>query len=244
MTKLLTESDLLDIIECVDELITALDGTNEEMHRDNSTKMCETWDHLNDHLAPPAVVKALAQEVIRLRRREVELENHAEKGWTWAGKLADDRTEQEARAEAAEADNRNYSELLSYHIERQTKAEAELKVIKGREKQVSEQKPFMYGIMTANGDAHFEDFCVSSDPGLLEDVIWEWNNTLADNEPKNRVVALFTRPSPAINLAELVPDIPSEEDAVDLILSGRRDDFVSGCTWFRAAILRNIAGAK
>lgn len=50
----------------------------------------------------------------------------------------------------------------------------------------------MYGIMTANGDAHFEDFCVSSDPGLLEDVIWEWNNGLADNEPKSQVVALYT----------------------------------------------------
>lgn len=64
------------------------------------------------------------------------------------------------------------------------------------EKQASEQKPFMYGIMTANGDAHFEDFCVSSDPALLEDEIWEWNNTLADNEPKNCVVALYTRPTP------------------------------------------------
>ena len=60
------------------------------------------------------------------------------------------------------------------------------------EKQASDQKPFMYGIMTANGDAHFEDFCVSSDPGLLEDVIWEWNNGLADNEPKSQVVALYT----------------------------------------------------
>lgn len=60
------------------------------------------------------------------------------------------------------------------------------------EKQANDQKPFMYGIMTANGDAHFEDFCVSSDPGLLEDVIWEWNNGLADNEPKSQVVALYT----------------------------------------------------
>lgn len=68
------------------------------------------------------------------------------------------------------------------------------------EKINSEEKPFMYGIMTANGDAHFDDFCVSPDPGLLEDEIWEWNNGLADNEPKNRVVALYTRPTPAIDL--------------------------------------------
>lgn len=66
-----------------------------------------------------------------------------------------------------------------------------------------EQKPFMYAIMTANGDAHFEDFCVSSDPGLLEDEIWEWNNGLADNEPKNQVVPLFTRPAPALSLSAL-----------------------------------------
>lgn len=64
------------------------------------------------------------------------------------------------------------------------------------EKQAGEQKPFMYGIMTANGDPHFEEFCVSSDPALLEDEIWEWNNSLADNEPKNRVVALYTRLTP------------------------------------------------
>jgi len=67
MTKNFTEVELLEIISCADELITALDGTNEDLHRDNSTKMCETWDHLNDHLAPPAVVKALAQELLAAR---------------------------------------------------------------------------------------------------------------------------------------------------------------------------------
>lgn len=67
MTKNFTEVELLEIISCADELITALDGTNEDLHRDNSTKMCETWDHLNDNLAPPAVVKALAQELLAAR---------------------------------------------------------------------------------------------------------------------------------------------------------------------------------
>lgn len=106
------------------------------------------------------------------------------------------------------------------------------------EKQASEQKPFMYGIMTASGDAHFEDFCVSSDPGLLEDVIWEWNNTMADNEPKNRVVALFTRPAPAINLAELVPErkpVPESGSSFESAIN-----WCEGFNACRAAILRNI----
>lgn len=123
------------------------------------------------------------------------------------------------------------------------------------EKQANDQKPFMYGIMTANGDAHFEDFCVSSDPGLLEDVIWEWNNTLADNEPKNRVVALFTRTAPAINLAELVPERMTPEDVRwHLKLSDHDDgpacridhaEEIGAKLWndCRAAILRNIEEA-
>lgn len=134
-------------------------------------------------------------------------------------------------------------------------AEAKLAEI---EKQSGEQKPFMYGIMTANGDAHFEDFCVSSDPGLLEDVIWEWNNTLADNEPKNRVVALFTRPAPAINLAKLVQVamrlkrryICNEGGDLEFIacVTPEKSSIGTGGTWddWRelSAILRNIEEPK
>lgn len=120
----------------------------------------------------------------------LELRRHRENNW-------------QQRAETAEA-------KLETAVRAVDNLDAERNALRAKlaelEKQASEQKPFMYGIMTANGDAHFEDFCVSSDPGLLEDVIWEWNNTLADNEPKNRVVALFTRPAPAINLPELVLD--------------------------------------
>ena len=39
----------------------------------------------------------------------------------------------EQRAEAAESDNRNYSELLSYHIDRQAKAEAKLAELEKQE---------------------------------------------------------------------------------------------------------------
>lgn len=110
------------------------------------------------------------------------------------------------------------------------------------EKQASEQKPFLYGIMTANGDAHFEDFCISSDPGLLEDVIWEWNNTLADNEPKNRVVALFTRPAPAVSLVELVPQQSLNGQAN--FLGDKEPYYNRGWNDCRAAMLRSIEGPK
>ncbi|GEM_PF-468056 len=49
------------IIESANEVITALDGTNEDIHPEDSKKMCEAWDHLNDRAAPPEVVKRLAE---------------------------------------------------------------------------------------------------------------------------------------------------------------------------------------
>ncbi|WP_433977527.1 hypothetical protein [Erwinia sp. E_sp_B01_9] len=75
----------------------------------------------------------------------------------------------------------------------------------------------MYGIMTANGDAHFEDFCVSSDPGLLEDEIWGWGNSLAHNEPNSRVVPLFTRPAPAVPVK-----LPDDETLREMIRTWNR----------------------
>lgn len=92
--------------------------------------------------------------------------------------------------------------IADAEYDRRVKAEAELAAL-------AAQKPFMYGIMTANGDAYFEEFCVSSDPAWLEDEIWEWNNGLADNEPKNRVVPLFTRAAPA----GVVVPCPNEDAA-------------------------------
>lgn len=111
-----------------------------------------------------------------------------DKGWT---RVIEAR-ELQAKLEAAEARANNLNDGWLNAIAERDEARAKLAAL---EKQAKDQKPFMYGIMTANGDAHFEDFCVSSDPSLLEDVIWEWNNSLADNEPKSRVVALYTRPT-------------------------------------------------
>ncbi|EFT2697635.1 hypothetical protein HVL34_000156 [Escherichia coli] len=56
-----TKEQLTRIIESADEVITALAGTNDDIHPDNSTKMCAAWDDLNDRNAPPSVVKRLAE---------------------------------------------------------------------------------------------------------------------------------------------------------------------------------------
>lgn len=61
MTKsTITREQAQKIIVAADEVITALAGTNEDVHPDNSKKMCELWDDLNDRYAPPVVVRELA----------------------------------------------------------------------------------------------------------------------------------------------------------------------------------------
>ncbi|MEI9881325.1 hypothetical protein [Atlantibacter hermannii] len=55
------------IIEAADEVITALAGTNEDVHKNDSAKMCQLWDDLNDRYATPAIVKALATEIKQCR---------------------------------------------------------------------------------------------------------------------------------------------------------------------------------
>lgn len=49
------------IIDAADEVITALAGTNEDVHPDNSQEMIRLYDDLNDHYAPPVVVRELAR---------------------------------------------------------------------------------------------------------------------------------------------------------------------------------------
>ena len=57
----ITKEQAKQIIEAADEVITALAGTNEDVHPDNSTKMVQLYDDLNDHYAPPEVVRELAR---------------------------------------------------------------------------------------------------------------------------------------------------------------------------------------
>lgn len=55
-----TKEQLVKIIESADEVISACDGTNEDVHPE-SDDMLRLWDHLNDVAAPPEVVRRLAE---------------------------------------------------------------------------------------------------------------------------------------------------------------------------------------
>ncbi|EAS2107959.1 TPA: hypothetical protein ACU6JN_002326 [Salmonella enterica] len=57
----ITREQAQKIIAAADEVITALAGTNDDVHPDNSLKMCGLWDDLNDRYAPPEVVRELAR---------------------------------------------------------------------------------------------------------------------------------------------------------------------------------------
>ncbi|MDD9638915.1 hypothetical protein [Klebsiella michiganensis] len=62
MTKsTITREQAQQIIDAADEVITALAGTNDEVHKDDTGKMVRLWDDLNDRYAPPEVVRELAR---------------------------------------------------------------------------------------------------------------------------------------------------------------------------------------
>lgn len=71
MSKL-SLSDLKSISESAKEVMLAIAGNHEEVSPNNSRKMCELWDDLNDRYAPPAVVKSMADELINLRAQVKE----------------------------------------------------------------------------------------------------------------------------------------------------------------------------
>ncbi|MHA1045273.1 DUF551 domain-containing protein [Enterobacter hormaechei subsp. steigerwaltii] len=56
----ITTEQAQKIIEAADEIITALAGTNEDVHPE-SDNMLRLWDDLNDRYAPPEVVRELAR---------------------------------------------------------------------------------------------------------------------------------------------------------------------------------------
>ena len=66
----LTKEQLTRIIDSANEVITALAGTNDDIHPDNSKKMCAAWDHLNDYAAPPEVVRAMARQLLASMEQE------------------------------------------------------------------------------------------------------------------------------------------------------------------------------
>ncbi|MEG6190726.1 hypothetical protein [Enterobacter kobei] len=56
----ITKEQAQKIIDAADEVITALAGTNEDVHPE-SDSMLRLWDDLNDRHAPPEVVRELAR---------------------------------------------------------------------------------------------------------------------------------------------------------------------------------------
>lgn len=52
----ITREQALKIIEAADEVISALAGTNEDVHP-GGDNMLRLWDDLNDRYAPPEVVR-------------------------------------------------------------------------------------------------------------------------------------------------------------------------------------------
>lgn len=77
----ITREQALKIIEAADEVISALAGTNEDVHP-GSDNMLRLWDDLNDRYAPPEVVRELA----RIALASLDAEPVA---WTSEGDLAE-----------------------------------------------------------------------------------------------------------------------------------------------------------
>lgn len=71
----ITREQAQKIIEAADEVITALAGTNEDVHPE-SDNMLRLWDDLNDRYAPPEVVRELARIAL------ASLEAEAVTEWT------------------------------------------------------------------------------------------------------------------------------------------------------------------
>lgn len=64
----LTDQKLTKIVESAEAVISALAGTNDDVHPDDSTKMCRLWDALNDDDATPEVVLVMAKELQERRK--------------------------------------------------------------------------------------------------------------------------------------------------------------------------------
>lgn len=80
MTSNLTREQTQQIIDAADAVISALAGTNDEVHKDDTDKMVRLWDGLNDKYAPPEVVRELAR--MALAAMDSEPVAFIDKQWT------------------------------------------------------------------------------------------------------------------------------------------------------------------
>lgn len=90
----MTKESLLKVIGAADDVISALAGTNDEVHKDDTDKMVRMWDDLNDQYAPPEVVRELARMALAAMDSESGcfpldyLQGHKD-GLEWAAQLAE-----------------------------------------------------------------------------------------------------------------------------------------------------------
>jgi len=82
-----SKEQLTKIIESADEVISACDGTNEDVHHE-SDDMLRLWDYLNDVAAPPQVVKRLAEIALAALESRADADQHIRRevnvgGNTW-----------------------------------------------------------------------------------------------------------------------------------------------------------------
>ncbi|MGR7528511.1 hypothetical protein ACU60R_04240 [Klebsiella aerogenes] len=73
----LTDQKLTKIVESAEAVISALAGHNDDVHPDDSTKMCRLWDALNDDDATPEVVLEMAKELQERRKAAMDSEPDA-----------------------------------------------------------------------------------------------------------------------------------------------------------------------
>lgn len=68
--QLPSRNTLQKIIETANEIITVNNGTNEDISKNDTNKIIGLYDYLNDDLASPSVVKALAEFALAAHEQE------------------------------------------------------------------------------------------------------------------------------------------------------------------------------
>lgn len=66
----LSKERLINIVECAEQVISALNGTNEDVNKNDDGKMCCLWDELNDRFAPPEVVREMARRLLAAEEQQ------------------------------------------------------------------------------------------------------------------------------------------------------------------------------
>lgn len=82
----ITREQAQKIIDAADEVITALAGTNDDVHPE-SDNMLRLWDDLNDRYAPPEIVRELARIALASLEADSDSNSHPASGPLSNGRL-------------------------------------------------------------------------------------------------------------------------------------------------------------